>query len=133
MKEEYKKQIENIKNLLSENKVIYDELLPIIESKAGIINLESIVGGSLQKINNIAFVGLGSYAIYMLFTYYKIPELIGGLYLIIPIILQVIVFIGVGGKVKKFTKFYKWIFFITLLPLFSAFFLFLYSPFWYYL
>ncbi len=54
-KVEEQAQIENIKNLLSENKVIYDELLPIIESKAGIINLESIVGGSLQKINNIAF------------------------------------------------------------------------------
>jgi len=101
--------------------------------KTQLLNNKALVGCYLMAfINNIAFAGLGSYAIYMLFTYYEIPELIGGLYMIIPITLQVIVFIGVGGKVKKYTKFYKRIFFITLLPICSAFFLFIYSPLWYY-
>jgi citrate lyase beta subunit len=48
-------QIRIVEELLSENKVIYNELIPIIESSKGIFNLSEIIESSPQKISKIGF------------------------------------------------------------------------------
>ncbi len=101
--------------------------------KTQLLNNRALSGSYiLAFINNISFTGLGTYAIYMLFVYYEIPEIQAGLYMIIPITFEAIVFIGVGAKVKKFSKFYKWVFNLCTLCLGGALFLIFYNPFWYY-
>ena len=86
----------------------------------------------MSFINNIAFGGVGTYAVYMVFVYYEIPEIRGGLLLIIPTVLEAIIFIGVDAKVKNFTKFYKWVMIFVILVICPVIVLIFYSEFWYY-
>jgi len=83
-------------------------------------------------INNIVFGGIGTYAIYMIFVYYEIPEIRGGLLIIIPTILEAIIFIGVGAKVKNFTKFYKWAIFSMIFVICSTFGFIFYTELWFF-
>jgi len=54
-KAETSTQIRIIEQLLIENKVFYNELIPIIESSQGILNLSEIIQSSPQKISKIGF------------------------------------------------------------------------------
>ena len=87
----------------------------------------------MSFINNIVFGGIGTYAIYMIFNYYEIPEIRGGLLLIIPTVSEAIIFIGVGAKVKNFTKFYKWAFYFVIFVICSTFVIIFYSELWYFM
>lgn len=54
-KVETSNQIKIVEQLLCENKVFYNELIPIIESSQGICNLPEIIQSSPQKISKIGF------------------------------------------------------------------------------
>ena len=54
-KVETPEQIKFVEHLLIENKVFYDELLPVVESHQGLINLRDIIQSSPQKIRKIGF------------------------------------------------------------------------------
>ena len=48
-------QIENIGKLLDEKNIIYDELVPIIETKTALTNLEAIIDSLSRKIMRLGF------------------------------------------------------------------------------
>jgi citrate lyase beta subunit len=48
-------QVNHFQNLLDEKNVLYDEIIPIIETKDGLSNISEIIDNAPQKIKKIAF------------------------------------------------------------------------------
>jgi len=69
---------------------------------------KSIVGIIiLNFFNMLSISGAGTYAIFMIFTHFNLPELTGGLYLLPIQIIEVVAFALLGARVKNFNKTYK--------------------------
>ncbi len=85
---------------------IRDHLLP---------NKPLLWGFILNFLGSICFGGAGSYSTYMIFIYYNQPAETGGLFGLGATIMEMIIFLYVGAKVKDFSKFYKFLMVVALI------------------